>query len=318
MVHFVKIAFISTLFVNTGNFLTYGIEGIEAIEAFLLEAVGSSGVSNPWAMIDELWATLLEVTSQLFWAIVKSCEDIDIWDITISLIFMQFFYGILILIFFLIICYLTIASFGVLLTTTISLYLVIGFGPLFFSLLFFPVTKHFFDGWLKSCLTYVFTLVIFCAFLMLFSKLIMNLANDFIASDGTITLGDGVWNYAKGFLCLTMVLLAAATMLKSLPSVASSLIGGTSTASTGLGAMMAPFAAGASLAGSTAKNLIAGGSSAKGQQGAKQMLTSALSGFAKGGVAGAMASLATNATASGGSGVNNRVNRGVEAANKNS
>ena len=161
LIHGFKVALIAFLALETGNFVTYGIDFINACESFLTSSLPGSP-SSSWAAIDNMWVTCFGFFTTWF-KIISTLDWTEIGAIFINN---------LLLVIYLIACFfLTCCSFGVFLLTKISLFLVVGFGPLFFSFLMFPITRSWFDGWLKQCLNYLMTLVLFTAFMTLVTSI---------------------------------------------------------------------------------------------------------------------------------------------------
>ena len=215
LIHGFKVALIAFLALETGNFVTYGIDFINACESFLTSSLPGSP-SSSWAAIDNMWVTCFGFFTTWF-KIISTLDWTEIGAIFINN---------LLLVIYLIACFfLTCCSFGVFLLTKISLFLVVGFGPLFFSFLMFPITRSWFDGWLKQCLNYLMTLVLFTAFM----TLVTSITNSFFQQVTAHISADTEMSKLMTTACgLTMIAIACATLVKSLPSIAGGLVGGMS------------------------------------------------------------------------------------------
>lgn len=164
LIHGFKVALIAYIFINTGNFINYSWNFLDSSESLILSAMPGAPASS-WNAIDKLWKTLLDMCT--------NCTNLIMSLAWYIIIFMGFVF----IIFLVAVVLLTCGAFGVLLVTTLSLAVVCGFGPLFAGFLFFPITKSWFDGWLKVCLGLALTKVLFAAFLTLLSTIIEKIIN---------------------------------------------------------------------------------------------------------------------------------------------
>ncbi|MCD8338713.1 MAG: type IV secretion system protein, partial [Burkholderiales bacterium] len=104
-------------------------------------------------------------------------------------------------------------------------------------LLMFPVTRPMFQGWFRSTLSFVFTIVILVAVIALFSETFNTQLDNVVTA-----LKDG--NNVKVMTVVTPVLLfcaqalTAGTVMKLVPAMASALVGGINMNAVGLGQMM--------------------------------------------------------------------------------
>ncbi len=220
LIHGFKVALIAYIFINTGNFINYSWNFLDSSESLILSAMPGAPASS-WNAIDKLWKTLLDMCTNC----TNLIMSLD-WYIII-------FMGFVFIIFLVAVVLLTCGAFGVLLVTTLSLAVVCGFGPLFAGFLFFPITKSWFDGWLKVCLGLALTKVLFAAFLTLLSTIIEEIINRW----GTPTsneLGE-VIAYLLGII---IVLFASSSMVAKIPTIATSMIGGANLSFAGDGSAM--------------------------------------------------------------------------------
>ena len=257
LIHGFKVALIAFLALETGNFVTYGIDFINACESFLTSSLPGSP-SSSWAAIDNMWVTCFGFFTTWF-KIISTLDWTEIGAIFINN---------LLLVIYLIACFfLTCCSFGVFLLTKISLFLVVGFGPLFFSFLMFPITRSWFDGWLKQCLNYLMTLVLFTAFM----TLVTSITNSFFQQVTAHISADTEMSKLMTTACgLTMIAIACATLVKSLPSIAGGLVGGMSLGTVGMGKMVGGIATKGAAAGMLTSQILSAaqnGSSATGALG---------------------------------------------------
>lgn len=160
-----KVSLIAFFALNAANFVSYVIEPVASLESLLISAIktGVHGMpisgDNAWAALDEMWTQILAVGELIKQLIGKFGLG------TLGPLLLSFL--LLVAMFF---CagYFTFAAIGILLINEISVVLVLGFGPIYLSLLMFPVTRGWFDNWLKSLLTYVLTMVMTAAVIFLF------------------------------------------------------------------------------------------------------------------------------------------------------
>ena len=229
LIHGFKVALIAFLALETGNFVTYGIDFINACESFLTSSLPGAP-SSSWAAIDNMWVTCFGFFKTWF-EIISTLDWTEIGAILIN--------NLLSLIYLIACIFLTCCAFGVFLLTKISLFLILGFGPLFFSFLMFPITRSWFDGWLKQCLNYLMTLVLFAAFM----TLLTSITNTFFANvTSHINKNTGMLDLMTAACGLTMIAIACATLVKSLPSIAGGLVGGMSLGTVGMGKMVGGIA----------------------------------------------------------------------------
>lgn len=239
-----KIALIAYIGLNTGNFLTYGINWINSCESFLTDTLPGSP-SNSWATIDNMWNKMGEAFALMF-GLMKPILEMG-WSSLGKAIICGFFLLIGMIIYLIAAAFLTMAALGVILLAKISLVLTVGFGPLFICMLMFPITRSWFDGWLKSCLTYVFTLVMMAGVMALVTK-IFDAHIDHISKIVNDAQGMADGSFAKFFTNLFAFLIVSVTLgavVKAVPSMAAGIVGGVAMQAVGLAAMMNSQAQGA-------------------------------------------------------------------------
>ena len=223
LIHGFKVALIAYIFLNTGNFINYSWNFLDSSEHLILNAMPGTPDTS-WNAIDKLWVECYKILKAYFVCAFKASFGKM---------------GLLGTIFVIAVLFLTCSAFGVLLITTISLAVVCGFGPLFAGFLFFPITKSWFDGWLKVCLGLAFTKILFCAFLMLICKVVDGMLPTW--SNINQSAGDSWLTLLENYLSLLVVLVGAASVISKIPTLSSSLIGGAQLAFSGDGSAMASF-----------------------------------------------------------------------------
>lgn len=227
-----KIALVAYFALNAGHYSQYVIDAVYEMENVLIGVVSSAGgegnTASAWTAIDSMWEMFVKALSQ-FNEILGNTSWITSAILCIMLVIIMLVMGILSVFF-------TFAAVATLLINETLLIIVLGFGPLFICMLMFPATRGFFDGWLKSCLTYVFTLVIAAAVISLFessfnfciTKMLMCITGN------SVNIGE-VMLPLMNFCVLS---LTAATLVKLVPSVTAGLVGGVSLQAVGIGQML--------------------------------------------------------------------------------
>lgn len=244
MITVFKIAFISMIGLNSGNFISMGVGLINGAEDLLLGALPNSvDTASIWGFVDQLWSEVGDGLQSLINLFSKL--DFSFGNIGESFLYALLLVGIMGT-FLIAASFLTMASLGVIIIAKLSLVLILGFGPLFISLLMFPLTRSWFDGWFKACLTPVFTMVIMAAVLALlgtiFSEQMAKLAtkiNSFADADK-----DGFAELTINVMTFLILCVAIATLIKAVPSLAAGVVGGIALGAVGLGAMMSGVAGG--------------------------------------------------------------------------
>ncbi len=232
-----KISLVAMVGLNTGNFVSMGIGFIDGAESILLSALPGSA-SSAWDAIDNLWAQIAEAGTSF----IGAFNNISSFTEGVGYTFLM---ALLMLLFLIAAAFLTLASLGVIIVSKITLVIVLGFGPLFICMLMFPLTRTWFDGWLKFCLTLVFTIVMMTALLSLVSEVFgdrLTQLNEHL-SNGMSSGNAG--ELIVGTFTFCIVCVALATLVKSVPGMASAVTGGVGLSAIGLGAMLTGVGTGA-------------------------------------------------------------------------
>lgn len=224
-----KIALISMVGLNTGNFVSWGMGFINGAEALLMDSLPSGSASNGWAAIDAMWKSIGSGIVSL-WQLIGNLDwnEISAALLLVLLLFAFFIAG----------AFLTLAALGVFIIAKLSLVVVMGFGPLFICLLMFPLTRSWFDGWLKSCMTYVFTVVIMAAVISLVTEVFSSRV-EMLSSMLNRGLSDGVMaDFMTSVFTFLIICVGLATLVKAIPAMASGVTGGIGMGAVGLGQML--------------------------------------------------------------------------------
>lgn len=230
-----KIGLVSFFALNTGNFISYIVPSVYGTEEFLLQAVrsgvNSTDIHSAWGSIDCLWETFVSTWD----AVMALAGSFGWWSAAPSIICVF----LLALVLGIVGVFFTFAAVGILLINEVLLTLVIGFGPLFLCALMFPATRGWFDGWIKSLLTFIFTLTMAAAVILLFCEVF----TENITEINTVAAGNGKASEKLSDLFLPVLNfcvlgLTAATLVKLIPTVTAALVGGINMGAVGLGQMI--------------------------------------------------------------------------------
>lgn len=233
-----KVGFIAFLALNTGHFTSYVIKALGYFQSGLMEAVsqgvhlggGALQISSAWGALDQLWLTFIKAFN-LVWSLIGKFSWITDAPEILAMCIVTVILGLLSV-------YFTFSALGILLINEVSLIIFLGFGPLFLCTLMFPRTQSWFDGWIRSVITTIFTLVITTAVIMLFVKAFQGSVEDIqlavknpIVTEKLGTLFLPVMNFA-------VLSLAAATLVKLIPAISAGLTGGGRMDAPGIGQML--------------------------------------------------------------------------------
>lgn len=171
--HCIKIAFITVLFCNAGNFYTYIADTIFRIDEYfapILMNGNSFQGTNSFTTIDWVFVqTFSNAGSQVTYIFdqVFSINPIKVVKGLVIGAVLGFSFMFLIVMALIA----SMVAFIMLITNTIGLAFILALGPLFGALAMFPQTKQLFTSWLKTCLTFAMTKVFIMASLVLLVKI---------------------------------------------------------------------------------------------------------------------------------------------------
>lgn len=238
IVQMLKVGFIAFLALNTGHFTSYVIKALGYFQSGLMEAVsqgvhlggGALQISSAWGALDQLWLTFIKAFN-LVWSLIGKFNWLTGAPEILAMCIVTVILGLLSV-------YFTFSALGILLINEVSLIIFLGFGPLFLCTLMFPRTQSWFDGWIRSVITTIFTLVITTAVIMLFVQAFQGSVKDIqlavknpIVTEKLGTLFLPVMNFA-------VLSLAAATLVKLIPAISAGLTGGGRMDAPGIGQML--------------------------------------------------------------------------------
>lgn len=238
----VKIVLVAFFGLNAANFVTYVIPAVYGIENLLLNAIShgttASDINNAWGAADQTWQTFMNGFQAIY--NIWSNSSWSVWSIGESIATSLFI--ILLMVLMLVVCiYFMFFAVGYLLLYEIFLVMGLAFGPLFICTLMFTVTRTWFDGWLRAVVCWAFTLVAVAGTLSLingiFAERIDQITEFAIAAEGGKNYGVLLVNLGV----FAVVVLALATVVKSIPTFAAGLTGGVALQAASVAGMLQSF-----------------------------------------------------------------------------
>ena len=238
----VKIVLVAFFGLNAANFVTYVIPAVYGIENLLLNAIShattASDINNAWGAADQTWQTFMNGFQAIY--NIWSNSSWSVWSIGESIATSLFI--ILLMVLMLVVCiYFKFFAVGYLLLYEIFLVMGLAFGPLFICTLMFTVTRTWFDGWLRAVVCWAFTLVAVAGTLSLingiFAERIDQITEFAIAAEGGKDYGVLLVNLGV----FAVVVLALATVVKSIPTFAAGLTGGVALQAASVAGMLQSF-----------------------------------------------------------------------------
>lgn len=238
----VKIVLVAFFGLNAANFVTYVIPAVYGIENLLLNAISHAttggGISNAWGAADQTWETFMSGFQAIY--NIWSNSSWSVWSIGES-IATSLFIILLMVLMLVVSIYFMFLAVGYLLLYEIFLVMGLAFGPLFICTLMFTVTRTWFDGWLRAVVCWAFTLVAVAGTLSLingiFAERIDQITEFAIAAEGGKDYGVLLVNLGV----FAVVVLAIATVVKSIPSFAAGLTGGVALQAASVAGMLQSF-----------------------------------------------------------------------------
>ena len=238
----VKIVLVAFFGLTAANFVTYVIPAVYGIENLLLNAIShgttASDINNAWGAADQTWQTFMNGFQAIY--NIWSNSSWSVWSIGESIATSLFI--ILLMVLMLVVCiYFMFFAVGYLLLYEIFLVMGLAFGPLFICTLMFTVTRTWFDGWLRAVVCWAFTLVAVAGTLSLingiFAERIDQITEFAIAAEGGKDYGVLLVNLGV----FAVVVLALATVVKSIPTFAAGLTGGVALQAASVAGMLQSF-----------------------------------------------------------------------------
>lgn len=227
-----KIGFIAFLALNTGHFTSYVVKAFEYFQSGLIEAVSHGlhstvQITSAWGALDQLWETFTNAFDAVSGLIGKFSWITDAPEI-LAMCIVTVALGMLSV-------YFTFSALGILLINEVSLIIFLGFGPLFLCTLMFPRTQSWFDGWIRSVITTIFTLVITSAVIMLFVQAFQGSVDEIQTAAEAPEVTKELGTLFLPVMNFAVLSLAAATLVKLIPAISAGLTGGGRMDAPGIG-----------------------------------------------------------------------------------
>ena len=218
-----KIALIAFFALNAGHFTSYMLGGLSSIDSMLAKSI--SGANSSFASIDTFWGKL-STQVQDIWTFAGTAfgDAINPFsDRAIAEGLWLLILAALILLGSILLTFIALAAF---ILCKVGLSVVMGFGPLFLCTLMFPVTRNWFDGWLKTCLSMIVSTSIIAAILALCTNLFDHLISNIGNHVNNPPVAGGFANLLSDALVFFFAVVAIAYLIRQIPSIATALVGG--------------------------------------------------------------------------------------------
>lgn len=223
-----KIVLVLYFGLNATNYVSLVIPLVRGFEEMLTGTISLMGTNvslvNAWDAIDNLWFSLMKAydTAQSMTANLSVVSDFGVFA---SLTVMA-------LVLLLVSVLLTLSAVGTLALNELSLTIALAFGPFFLCTLLFPITRNWFDGWMRTIIGLVFTSILLCTVLLILSVIFAGNIQDMTTvleafsnnMDQSLSM---LWIPFAKFAVIAMV---AKQLLECTPSLASAITGGTNLA----------------------------------------------------------------------------------------
>lgn len=220
-----KVSIIAFFALNSANFIQYIIPAVYGIESMLLEAiskaVGSDSVYSAWGAADETWSTFMKgfaaiqnIWNKMSWGMFG--DSITVIAFILLMMILMLFVSI----------YFMFFAVGYLLLYEIFLVMGLAFGPLFICALMFTATRSWFEGWLRAVVCWAFTLAAVAATLFLIDGIFIDNIDDLVRVAGEAQKGGEFSKLLLKLVTFSVLVLAIATVVKSIPTFAAGITGG--------------------------------------------------------------------------------------------
>ena len=179
-----------------------------------------------WEALDNLWVKAIDLVKRM----MKLSVDFDIRNPGGS-IFDALMLWLLVIVVAVGVFFLTNMGVMLVVANKIVLTIMLGLGPLFIALAVFRYTRSFFEGWLKTCLTAIFTFVLLAAALSFVGNItdpIVDAMEKLISGDGdTSKIMEGMMpNMLELSLIFLILCLSVTWLFRWIPLVVHNLTGG--------------------------------------------------------------------------------------------
>lgn len=238
----VKIVLVAFFGLNAANFVSYVIPAVYGIENLLLNAIShattGTDLNSAWGAADRTWEAFMTGFSAIY--NIWSKSSWSVWSIGESIATSLFILLLMGLMLFVSIYFMLFAV-GYLLLYEIFLVMGLAFGPLFICALMFNLTRTWFDGWLRAVVCWAFTLVAVAGTLMLVNGIFSDRVVQVVAFAEDAEGGKEFGVLLVNLGVFAVVVLAIATVVKSIPSFAAGLTGGVALQAASVAGMLQSF-----------------------------------------------------------------------------
>ncbi|BCL74224.1 TPA: type IV secretion system protein VirB6 [Vibrio vulnificus] len=201
---------VSNLVLNTGNYTTYIIGGVEALGEGLAGAIPSTGSSNLYQTLDIMLQTGVE---QMTYCFNKAGFDPSTWTWVICGVVVMLAIG-----------GLTVVAALIVIGTKFLLTMLLLVGPIFIIMACFPPTRRFLDSWMgkifENILVQLFAVAIIIMMITIMERYI---------SGNNLTDGEDV-NPSAIIVQIAVIAAIIIYVLRQIPNLAGSLAGGFASA----------------------------------------------------------------------------------------
>lgn len=243
-----KVTLIAFFALNSGNFAKFVIPTVYGIESTLISvlshAAGAGSLDSSWGIVDATWETFMQG-----WMAIQNIWNKTSWGMFGDSLGVILFIGVMIVLVLGVSIYFTFFAVGYLLLYEIFLVMGLSFGPLFLCTLMFPVTRSWFDGWLRAIVCWAFTLVAITGTLLLIDGIFFDNVNELQEVALQAQKGKDFSFLLMKLSVFSVLVLAIATVVKSIPSFAAAITGGVALQAASVAGMLSGM--GRTLAGAT-------------------------------------------------------------------
>ncbi|MCK0535744.1 type IV secretion system protein [Anaerobiospirillum sp. NML120511] len=230
-----KAGLVAFFALSAPNFIAHVLPFVEGLEKVLTQGVAGT---------DDVWASLNKVFVDMWTGLDSGAKFVnsksDGFKIFGDDSIMEVISSWLITLFASILLFLAVSLIMlILLSCEVGLAMTLGFGPLFMCCLMFPVTRQWFDGWFRTVVGLLFTMIISVVLIQLLAHMTKNqidslsvytlgCANSNIACSAVQGAADSIaaWNAASRNISL--MLLVFIMIFWKIPQIAQSMVGGLS------------------------------------------------------------------------------------------
>ena len=215
-----KISLVAFFGLNSGNFIGFVLPAIQGLEQLLAQSL--TDAPSAWMVLDKFSINLFKAVCDTGGKMLKQVSgDFSIFgddgflELLVIIVVQGFtvFLG----------CLTSIIVMLVLLACTIGLPIILGFGPLFICCLMFPITRQWFDGWLRSAIGLIMTMIVAVSLVNLLDHITANHIK--AIQDFTVDTAN-VDSFMRILMGLSFALCAVLVIFFKISTLVSGLVGG--------------------------------------------------------------------------------------------